>query len=120
MDSHEQKLVESGLFITSRNGTTKRNAERVALNAPIQGLAADLIKIAMIRCDQYIKAENLGARMILQIHDELLFEVPGNEISSVVPRIREIMESALTLAVPLKVEIGYGRDWMDMQYNHPY
>lgn len=102
--------------INSRNGTTRKNAERVALNAPIQGLAADLIKIAMIRCEKYIRENNLQSRMILQIHDELLFEAHKDEFPEFMMSVKAIMEGALSLQVPLKVEIGHGEDWMDLQY----
>jgi DNA polymerase-1 len=103
--------------INSRNGTTRRNAERVALNAPIQGLAADLIKIAMIKCHNYISEHNLSSKMILQIHDELLFEVPKNELEEILENVPLLMESSLQMNVPLKVEIGYGPDWMDLKYS---
>ncbi len=102
--------------INSRNGTTRKNAERVALNAPIQGLAADLIKIAMIRCSEYLQENKLKSRMILQIHDELLFEAHQEERHVFLGTIREIMENALDLQIPLKVEVGFGPDWMDQTY----
>ena len=88
-------------------------AERVAVNAPIQGSAADLIKTAMVRLHRRLQAVGGGARMILQVHDELLFEVPEAEVESVAALARHEMENALPLSVPLVVEIGSGRNWAE-------
>ncbi len=88
-------------------------AERVAVNAPIQGSAADLIKIAMVRVHRTLRAERLRARMILQVHDELLFELPAAEVERVAALARHEMEHALRLSVPLAVEIGTGRHWAE-------
>jgi len=89
-------------------------AERTALNSPLQGTAADLIKMAMISIDQRIREKKLGTRMILQVHDELLFEVPTKEKDTVETLVREEMEGVYELAVPLVVEIGIGPNWRDL------
>ena len=98
--------------IASRNATTRNAAERVAINLPIQGTAADLIKRAMVAIDRELRTRALRTRMILQIHDELLFDVPDDEVELVQPLIRRAMEGALTLSVPLQVSIGLGQDWL--------
>ncbi|HUN63176.1 MAG TPA: DNA polymerase I [Candidatus Sulfotelmatobacter sp.] len=89
-------------------------AERTALNSPLQGTAADLIKMAMISIDQRIREKKLSTRMILQVHDELLFEVPAKEKDAVETLVREEMEGVYKLAVPLLVEIATGPNWRDM------
>ncbi len=99
--------------IHSSNSNVRMQAERMAINAPVQGTAADLIKIAMIRIWKRLKERGLGSRMILQIHDELLFEVPEAEAETVSAMIREEMEGALSLSVPLQVEIGRGCNWAE-------
>ncbi len=99
--------------ITSANAVIRQQTERLAVNSPIQGTAADLIKIAMVRVSKALQARNLSARMLLQIHDELLFEVPENEINETLELISLEMEAALDLSVPLKVEIGWGKNWAD-------
>jgi len=88
-------------------------ARRIALNNPIQGSAADLIKVAMIRVDRALGARKSGTRMILQVHDELVFEVPEAERDDVEPIVREAMEGAAELRVPLKVRLGFGPTWAD-------
>ncbi len=99
--------------INSSNATVRSLAERNAVNAPIQGSAADIIKLAMIAVDRTLREEGLGARMVLQIHDELLLEVPAAETE----RVREIlvgkMENVVKLSVPLTVECNYGKNWLD-------
>jgi DNA polymerase-1 len=87
--------------------------ERVARNMPIQGTAADIIKIAMIRVDERIKAEGLQARLILQIHDELIVESPKEESLRVAMLLQEEMENAVSLSVPLTAEAAIGRTWYD-------
>jgi len=88
-------------------------AERNAVNAPIQGSAADIIKIAMINIHNRLIKENLETKMLLQVHDELVFDVPKTELQKVKPIIKEEMENAFKLAVPLEVEIGEGTNWLD-------
>ncbi|MGB2677275.1 MAG: DNA polymerase I [Candidatus Acidiferrum sp.] len=89
-------------------------AERTALNSPLQGTAADLIKLAMIAIDERLRKEKLSARMILQVHDELLFEAPIKEREALETMVKEEMESVHKLAVPLVVEIGVGPNWRDL------
>jgi DNA polymerase-1 len=89
-------------------------AERTALNSPLQGTAADLIKLAMISIDKRLRLERFAARMILQVHDELLFEAPTTEIDSLRKLVREEMEGVHKLAVPLVVEVGFGPNWRDL------
>jgi DNA polymerase-1 len=97
----------------SRNRTLRAAAERMAVNSVIQGTAADLIKKAMVAVDAAIASEGLRARMILQVHDELVFEVPESELQRVGSRVRELMEGVLPLRVPLVVDLGSGRNWRD-------
>jgi DNA polymerase-1 len=97
----------------SSNKNIRQQNERLAINSPIQGTAADIIKIAMIRLKKKLTEKGMRAKMILQVHDELLFELPESEVNSLIPHIREAMESAVELSVPLKVDIGYGKNWAD-------
>jgi DNA polymerase-1 len=97
--------------LRSDNKGLQAEAERAAINTPIQGTAADLIKKAMILIRQRMKQEGLGARMLLQVHDELLFEVPQRELEKTMGLIREEMEGVYPLKVPLKVDMGYGKNW---------
>ena len=99
--------------INSRNQTVRAFAERNAINAPIQGTAADIIKIAMINIHEYLKQENLKTRMILQVHDELLFDAPKEEVEIVTPKIVELMTNALKLSVPMEVGLGVGENWLE-------
>jgi DNA polymerase I len=101
--------------INSKNATQRGFAERTAVNTPLQGTAADLIKLAMIRIDEEIRMRGLKSRMTLQVHDELVFEVPESEVEAMKPLVREHMEKAYSLAVPLLVEIGVGPNWRDME-----
>ncbi len=96
----------------------RRAAERAAINAPIQGTAADIIKIAMIRLHQALQERNLGSRIILQVHDELVLEVPKKEVGAVHPLVVEIMEGAFDLDAPLKVDVEIGPNWLEMQSMH--
>ena len=98
--------------IASRNATTRTAAERIAINMPIQGTAADIIKFAMIRISDALRERALRTRMILQIHDELLFDVPEEEVEIVKPLIHTAMEQVISLEVPLAVTIGVGADWL--------
>ena len=99
--------------IHSRNQVVRGAAERNAVNAPIQGSAADIIKIAMIRIYDLLQAQQLQTHMLLQVHDELVFDVPKTELEIVKPLIKEAMESAFTLAVPLVADLGIGNNWLD-------
>ena len=99
--------------INSRNATARQSAERDAINTPIQGSAADLIKVAMVRVDRAMKAERLRAKMVLQIHDELVFDVPLDEVERLKENVRREMTGALDFGVPLEVGIGVGRNWLD-------
>jgi len=93
----------------------RAGAERAAVNAPVQGSAADIIKIAMIRLQQQFRERHLASRMILQVHDELVFEVPEAEVTAVALLVRETMEGAMQLSVPLKVEVKVGSNWAEMR-----
>ena len=99
--------------ISSRNAVVRSFAERNAVNAPIQGAAADIIKIAMVRIDSTIQAKCLKSKMILQVHDELNFEVPTDELETMTDIVRLEMENAYPLSVPLRVDIGTGSDWLE-------
>jgi DNA polymerase-1 len=83
------------------------------VNTVVQGTAADLIKTAMVRVDAALRDADLAARMILQVHDELVFEAPEREVEPVCTRVREVMESVFELRVPLEVEVGVGRTWRE-------
>src|SRR5690554_1103950 len=99
--------------ILSQNAVVRGGAERNAVNAPIQGSAADIIKIAMINIHKRLQNEELQTRMLLQVHDELVFDVPKTELERVIPIIKHEMENAFQLEVPLEVEIGEGNNWLD-------
>jgi len=99
--------------INSANATVRGFAERNAINAPIQGSAADMIKIAMINIHREFKAQNLDARMTMQVHDELVFDVPHNEVEIVKPIIMDKMKNAIKTTVPIMVEIGTGANWLE-------
>ena len=99
--------------ITSRNATVKALAERTAVNAPIQGTAADIIKLAMINVADRLDKEGFKSRMILQIHDELLFDAWPEEVERLTKVIKEEMENVITLSVPLTVECNYGNNWLE-------
>jgi DNA polymerase-1 len=100
--------------INSKNSNQRGFAERTAVNTPLQGTAADLIKIAMIRIDDALRERGLKSRMTLQVHDELVFEVPENEVEIMRPLVREHMERVHALAVPLQVDMGVGPNWRDL------
>ncbi|MEY2396024.1 MAG: polymerase, partial [Acidobacteriaceae bacterium] len=100
--------------INSKNFTQRGFAERTAVNTPLQGTAADLIKIAMIRIDAALQERGLKSRMTLQVHDELVFEVPEKEVDTMQSLVREQMERVQALAVPLLVEMGVGPNWRDL------
>ena len=97
--------------LKSDNRQVRESAERIAINSPIQGSAADLIKVAMIRLSRNLKKIKLNSKMILQVHDELLFECPVQEKKEIESLVRKEMEGACTLSVPLVVDIGWGKNW---------
>ena len=97
--------------INSRNVNRRQYAERTAINAPMQGTAADIIKRAMVRIDRWLDERSLSSRMIMQVHDELVLEVPENELEEVEAGVREHMVNAADLSVPLVVDIGVGANW---------
>jgi len=99
--------------INSRNGTTRALAERTAINAPIQGSSADIIKLAMIRVDKRLAEEGLTSRMVLQIHDELLFDVIPEEVEILEKIVTEEMEKVISLSIPLIVECNHGNNWLE-------
>lgn len=97
--------------INARNGQLRQYAERTAINAPMQGTAADIIKKAMIALDNWIDQAEFDIRMLMQVHDELVFEVKADQVEAVKPHIKRLMEKAMQLDVPLIVEIGQGANW---------
>jgi DNA polymerase I len=99
----------------SRNANLRGFAERTAVNTPLQGTAADLIKIAMIRIDRRLREEKFAAQMTLQVHDELLFDVPEKEVEQVKQLVLHEMETVIELKVPIVVDCGAGPNWRDMQ-----
>lgn len=116
--AHEQGYVETikgrRLYlpeINARNKMMQQAAERTAINAPMQGTAADIIKLAMVNVAHWLVQENLGASIVMQVHDELVLEVPDYEVNTVTAGVIERMEHAVTLSVPLLVEVGIGFNW---------
>lgn len=101
--------------INSKNATQRGFAERTAVNTPLQGTAADLIKIAMIRIDAALRERGLKSKMTLQVHDELVFEVPESEVDEIKALVKQQMEEVHALTVPLQVEIGVGPNWRDLE-----
>lgn len=101
--------------INSSNYNVRSGAERMAMNTPVQGSAADLIKLAMIKMDQSLKAEKLGAAMVLQVHDEIILELKKEDLDKVAALLKETMEGILDLSVPLLVDMKWGRTWYDME-----
>jgi DNA polymerase-1 len=99
--------------ITSNNATVRSFAERNAINAPIQGSAADMIKVAMINIDKEFKTMNIKSRMILQVHDELVFDIYKPELDQLKPIIEKHMQHALKLKVPVEVGMGVGENWLE-------
>ncbi len=99
--------------INSANAIVRGGAERNAVNAPIQGSAADIIKIAMINIHKKLTTENWKSKMLLQVHDELVFDVHNSELESIKPMIKHEMENAFVMSVPLEVEMGLGKDWLE-------
>ena len=101
--------------INSKNFNLRSFAERTAVNTPIQGTAADVIKLAMLQVAEQLKQHKFAAKMLLQVHDELIFEVPPREIAGLIVILRECMEHAVDLEVPLKIDVNVGFDWYDME-----
>jgi len=99
--------------MSSEEPAVRANAENMAKNTPVQGTAADLIKVAMVRIRARLLSAKSRARMILQVHDELVFEAPEEEIDRLAPLVRGEMEGALDLKVPIVVDMGTGRDWLE-------
>jgi DNA polymerase-1 len=99
--------------IKASNHARRQAAERAAINAPMQGTAADIIKLAMLAIDKWISEEKLATQIILQVHDELVFEVPAVELAQVTRTVSELMCGVVDLSVPLRVEIGTGKNWAD-------
>lgn len=99
--------------IDSKNAHVRQNAERMAINTTIQGSAADLIKLAMINIQNQFEQKKLTCKMILQVHDELVFEVPDREVEQIRTLVKKEMENAIKLDVPIKVEIGKGKNWLE-------
>ena len=119
-DAREKEYVETILGrrryvpdINSRNQTNRGYAERNAINAPIQGSAADMIKVAMINIYDFIKNEKLKSRMILQVHDELVFDAHRDEISLLREKVDELMRMAIPLPVKMETGIGVGANWLE-------
>lgn len=118
--AHERGYVETiegrRLYlpeINARNLQRQRAAERAAINAPLQGSAADIIKLAMIQLDLFLQTKDFDARMIMQVHDELVFEVAEDQVDQVSNQVRKLMCHTVELSVPLEVEIGVGDNWGD-------
>ena len=99
--------------INDKNFMTREFGKRAAMNAPIQGSAADLIKIAMLKMDQALKDADVKSKMLLQIHDELIFLVPDEELDLMQKLVKETMEYAMELKVPLKASISVGKSWYE-------
>ncbi len=101
--------------IHSKNRTVKAMAERMAVNSPIQGTAADIIKLAMLKIDQKMKEKSLKSKLIIQVHDELVFEVPKEELEDVKVIVKDLMESVVELKVPLIVDMEIGKNWYSLE-----
>ena len=99
--------------IHSSNFNIRSFAERTAMNSPIQGTAADILKVAMIELDRELKERNFQAKLLLQVHDELIFEVPAEEVESLQSLVEEVMENAVSLSVPLKADSNIGNNWYE-------
>ncbi|MBC8236008.1 DNA polymerase I [bacterium] len=99
--------------INANNRNTREFGKRIAINTPVQGSSADLIKLAMLKVADYLESTNKQTKMVLQVHDELIFEVPNNELEEVTEELRQIMETALPMDVPIKVDINLGQNWLE-------
>jgi len=123
MDSTREKAREDGYVetvfgrrlylpdINARNAQLRNYAERIAINAPMQGSAADIIKRAMLSVDDWLLTESVPARVIMQVHDELVLEVQAGELDAVGEGIKRLMGEAASLSVPLVVDVGVGNSW---------
>jgi DNA polymerase-1 len=100
--------------LTARNGALRSAGERMAINMPIQGTAADGMKIAMVRLDAVLRERGLRSKMLLQVHDELVFETDADELPTLATLVTEVMEGALPLDVPLTVDLKVGDNWEEM------
>jgi DNA polymerase-1 len=119
-DAHQQGYVTTLLGrrrylpdINSKNFNQRSFAERTAMNTPIQGTAADIIKKAMVDVYNVLQKEKLKSRILLQVHDELVLEVPADEVEKVSRLVKEAMEQSVSLKVPLEVDINVGKNWAD-------
>jgi len=115
-DGYVKTLLERRRYlpeIKASNFNLRSFAERTAMNTPIQGTAADIIKLAMVKMDQQLTKHGLQSRMLLQVHDELVFEVPEAELETMIKLVPEVMESAIKLDVPLKADVSYGANWYE-------
>ena len=113
-DGYVETLFGRRLYlpeINARNGMRRQAAERTAINAPMQGTAADIIKIAMIDIAHWLRSEQSQTRVIMQVHDELVFEIPNDDVEPASEMIVEKMQSAAKLSVPLIVDVGVGDNW---------
>ena len=99
--------------LKNKNYLIRSSGERMAMNTPIQGTAADILKMAMIKLQQKIDEMNLNTKMLVQVHDELVFDVPNNEVEIIIPVIKDTMENIYKMNVPLKVDIEYGKNWYE-------
>jgi DNA polymerase-1 len=115
-DGYVTTLLERRRYlpeINASNFNLRSFAERTAMNTPIQGTAADIIKLAMVKMDEELKARGLRSRMLLQVHDELVFEVPEDELETMKELVPSVMENAIKLDVPLKADVSYGKNWYE-------
>jgi DNA polymerase-1 len=99
--------------INSRNVSLRNTAERLAMNSPIQGTAADMLKLAMIRVDRLLSQHEFQTKMLLTVHDEIVFDMEASEQETLMPLIEEAMRTALPLDVPVVVELGVGKNWLE-------
>ncbi|MBM6382424.1 MAG: DNA polymerase I [Paenibacillus sp.] len=115
-DGYVKTLLERRRYlpeINASNFNLRSFAERTAMNTPIQGTAADIIKLAMVQMDEALRERQLKSRMLLQVHDELVFEVPADELELMKELVPSVMEKALELSVPLKAEVSFGENWYE-------
>ena len=101
-------------MINDKNHSLRSFSERAAINAPMQSLTADITKMAMVTIDKELQANSFKTKMILQIHDELVFEAPLSEVESVTKLIKSTMENIIALDVPIKVDISHGDNWQEI------